>query len=159
MADSPVHVVGAAILEGGRCLAARRSATTSMPLKWEFPGGKVEPGEAPEEALVREIREELGVEIVVGELLGRGRGGSRGRAVVLDVYVATLASGRPSFAEHADHGWFAADELDGLDWPEADRPVLAALKARLAQGGALPQPGRPCYAAHGLGTPRREEPR
>jgi len=127
--DEPIAVVGAAIVSGGKCLATRRSASMSMPLKWEFPGGKVEAGESPIAALRREIREELRVEIAVHEHLGTGHGQVGGRALRLDVYAATIVAGVPLPAEHADHGWFGPEELLRLDWPEADRPVVPAVVA------------------------------
>ena len=65
-----VHVVGAAIMNDGRCLAAQRGPSMQMAGKWEFPGGKVEPGETPEVALTRELREELAISAEVGEWLG-----------------------------------------------------------------------------------------
>lgn len=68
----PIEVVGAAIIAGDRCLVAQRSAQMSNPLKWEFPGGKVRVGEAPKAALRREIAEELGMSIAVGEHIGGG---------------------------------------------------------------------------------------
>lgn len=104
----------------------------SLPLKWEFPGGKVEAGEEPGAALVREIREELGVVIRVEELLGTGTGKAGSKRVVLDVYSAELLSGDVVLAEHAGFGWFTVQEMRELDWAEADLPVLPALCARLA---------------------------
>lgn len=136
-------MVGAAILDerpglAARCLAAQRGAAMTEPLQWEFPGGKVESGEAPREALVREIREELALEIEVGEILGRGsvvRGTGHGaRRIVLDVYIARIRSGTVRLAEHRAWRWLEADAVPGLDWAEADIPVLAALVERLRGG-------------------------
>ncbi|HEV8238887.1 MAG TPA: (deoxy)nucleoside triphosphate pyrophosphohydrolase [Thermoanaerobaculia bacterium] len=134
-----VLVVGAAIVRDGRCLAAQRGPAMRLPGKWEFPGGKVEEGEDPRAALAREVREELGLEIAVGELLGTGRdgGGDAGGevAVRLDVYLATLIGGELSLLEHADVRWLTAAELDAVDWAAADRPLLPLLRERL--GGEL----------------------
>lgn len=133
-------MVGAAILRDagrdGRCLAAQRGPAMRLPGKWEFPGGKVEDGEDPRAALAREVREELGLEIEVGELLGTGRddgGGAAGDvAVRLDVYLATVTGGDVRLLEHAAVRWLTAAELDAVDWAEADRPLLPRLRARLA---------------------------
>ncbi len=134
--DPPVvHVVGAAIVGQGACLAAQRGTAMSEPLKWEFPGGKVEPGEDPREALRREILEELDLEVEVGELLGSGRSVVDGRRIALDVYAAALVTGEVHLAEHRSWAWLTAAEVDRLDWAEADRPILPALKSLL---GRLP---------------------
>ncbi len=128
-----LHVVGAALVERGRVLLTRRSARMTMPGKWEFPGGKVEEGEQPEEALAREIAEELGLEVEVGEMVGRGTSRFDGRPLVLEVYRTHRVAGRLRLREHDEHGWFHADEVAGLDWPEADLPVLPRLRALLAE--------------------------
>ena len=88
-------VVGAAIVRDGRCLVAKRSPTMRAPGKWEFPGGKVEVGETPHDALVREISEELGVTIEVGALLGRGTA----TPIVLDVYLADKCGAHHPYKE------------------------------------------------------------
>ncbi len=124
-------VVAALVREQGRILMSRRRADQAMPNLWEFPGGKVEPGEHPEAALVREVREELGLEIDVGELLGTGRDDAGEIAVRLDVYLAALMGGELRLLEHGDVRWLTPAELDGIDWAEADRPVLPLLHARL----------------------------
>lgn len=119
-----VHVVAAAIARAGRCLVAERGPGMRLPGKWEFPGGKVEPGEAPEAALVREIREELGVQIEVGALLGTGSAPAGDKTIRLDVYAARLLLGEPSLSEHSRVVWASADELATFDWAEADVPSV-----------------------------------
>jgi 8-oxo-dGTP diphosphatase len=96
----------------------------SLAGKWEFPGGKVEPGELPAAALAREVAEELGLEIEVAQLLGSG-GATVGHHVIhLDVYAATIFSGTVALREHAQIVWASADELPSFDWAEADIPCL-----------------------------------
>jgi 8-oxo-dGTP diphosphatase len=118
-------VVGAAIVRGGRVLAARRTAPASAAGRWEFPGGKVEPGESDAESLVREVEEELGVLITVTQWL---RGAERiDERYLLRVAVATLDSGEPAPTEHDQVRWLAAGELDDVDWLDGDRPFLTEL--------------------------------
>jgi 8-oxo-dGTP diphosphatase len=121
-----VPVVGAAILRGDRCLATQRSAAMSMPLLWEFPGGKVETGESPQAALRRELAEELGIDVEVTHLLATGESQVEHRTIRLDVYLARmLADQQPVAHQHRALGWFTADELMALEWPDADRPAVA----------------------------------
>ncbi|MCU1613107.1 MAG: hydrolase [Frankiales bacterium] len=132
-----VQVVGAAVVEGGRVLVAQRSGGPFDGC-WEFPGGKVEPGESELAALVREIREELGVDVVpqafVGEVLLDGAvGGGAPGASTLRVWWARIASGTPVAHEHAELRWVGADELEELDWIPADRPLLPAVRSLLAR--------------------------
>jgi 8-oxo-dGTP diphosphatase len=130
-----VQVVGAAVVDGQRVLVAQRSGGPYDGL-WEFPGGKVEWGESDLSALVRECREELGVDVLpqafLGEVLldGSVAGGAPG-ASTLRVWWARLAAGRPAAHEHAALRWVAAEELEGLDWIAADRPLLPAVRALL----------------------------
>ncbi|MFN8194377.1 MAG: (deoxy)nucleoside triphosphate pyrophosphohydrolase [Nocardioidaceae bacterium] len=131
------QVVGAAILRGGRVLAARRTAPAGAAGRWELPGGKVEPGESPEEALVREIAEELGCAVAVtGWLVGEVPvpGGH-----TLLAATAELLDGEPEPVEHDAVMWLSAAELDDVDWLEPDRPFLAELRTRLS--AASPEPG------------------
>jgi 8-oxo-dGTP diphosphatase len=125
-----VAVVGAAIVRGGRVLTARRTAPPEAAGRWEFPGGKVEPGESPEAALVREIREELGCAVeVTGWLPGEAPIGERH---VLTVALAVLAEDAdPDPREHDEIRWLTVAELDDVDWLEPDRPFLPGLRAVL----------------------------
>lgn len=130
-------MVGAAILHQDTCLVVQRSADMSTPLKWEFPGGKVEPGESPRQALVREIYEELALDVAIDSWIGRGSAGRPGsRSVVLDVFLAAPRGGDLLLQEHHRHGWFHAAELDSLDWADPDVPVLPALKRILSERGS-----------------------
>jgi 8-oxo-dGTP diphosphatase len=105
----------------------------SLAGSWEFPGGKVEANETPRSALAREIHEELGLEIDVGPWIGRGESIVGGREIVLDVYSASLIQGEPHPKEHAETRWIETHEIEGLDWAEADRPVLPILKRVLGR--------------------------
>lgn len=122
-----VRVVGAAILRPGECLVTQRSERMAEPLKWEFPGGKVELGESPESALAREIREELDLVIEIGRHLGSGSHAGRDRRIELDVFTAAIVGGEIHLREHRRHGWFSASRIPTLDWAAADRPILPAL--------------------------------
>jgi 8-oxo-dGTP diphosphatase len=97
---------------------------------WEFPGGKVDPGETEKDALVRECEEELGVRIEVGERVGEDVLLSHGRAV-LKVYLSRLVDGDPHPHEHSDLRWLDADNLNAVPWLPADAPIVAALKPLL----------------------------
>jgi 8-oxo-dGTP diphosphatase len=121
-------VVGAALLRDGRVLASRRTGPPSLAGYWEFPGGKVEPGETDGQALVRELREELGVEAVVGGRVGDDV--EVGEALLLRVYLAT-AVGEPSLVDHDAHRWLSVDELDDVPWIAVDAPVVEALRPLL----------------------------
>ncbi|MDG4784586.1 (deoxy)nucleoside triphosphate pyrophosphohydrolase [Micromonospora sp. WMMD1102] len=126
-------VVGAAIVAAGRVLGCARSHPPEVAGRWEFPGGKVEPGETEVAALVRECAEELGVRIEVGERIGRDvRMGGHGRSV-LRVYLAVLVDGdQPEPLEHSEIRWLRPDELDSVPWLPADVPIVAALRPVLA---------------------------
>lgn len=118
----PRTVVGAAIIRDGRVLACRRTAPPKAAGLWELPGGKVEPGESPEQALVREIAEELLLDIeVTGWLDGTSAIGTTHELVVA---TATAAAGRPQPTEHDAITWLGADELDDVEWLEPDLPFL-----------------------------------
>jgi len=125
-------IVGAAIIDGGRLLACARAEPPELAGRWEFPGGKVEPGESEVDALVRECVEELGVPVEVGRRVGPDTPIRQGWAV-LRVYLARLRHGdRPRPLEHAELRWLAVHELDSVDWLPADAPIVAALAAVLS---------------------------
>ena len=122
-------VVGAAVVRDRRLLACRRTAPPEAAGRWELPGGKVEPGEALEAALVREVREELGCDIAVtGWLEDETPIGERH---VLRVALAVMVAGEPEPVEHDAVRWLASDELDDVDWLEPDRPFLPLLASVL----------------------------
>ncbi|MEO1084066.1 MAG: (deoxy)nucleoside triphosphate pyrophosphohydrolase [Acidobacteriota bacterium] len=126
-----VPVVGAAILRPHLCLIARRAAHTSSPGRWEFPGGKVEPAEAPRDALAREIREELAITVDVDDFLGRGVAPQPGRTIVLDVYRCRWTGGELQLRDHDAVRWIQARHIPALAWADADLPILAALEAAI----------------------------
>jgi 8-oxo-dGTP diphosphatase len=123
-----IHVACAIIEQNGRVMAAQRSSAMSMPFKWEFPGGKIDQGETPEECLVREVREELGVEIHVGGPLMPATHHYPDLTVTLYPFVCTILSGDIILHEHAASVWLLPAELPRLDWAEADWPVLEAYR-------------------------------
>lgn len=149
MAAVPVVVVvGAAILDlaGGtpRVLAAQRAAPPELAGWWEFPGGKVEPGEDERVALARECQEELGVEVTVGDRLGPDLPIAAGGAV-LRAWIATIPRGSPRAIEHAALRWLTADRLHDIEWLPQDLPLVQLLRPLLQPTGSYgrPDPERP----------------
>ncbi|MBE0501461.1 MAG: (deoxy)nucleoside triphosphate pyrophosphohydrolase [Desulfuromonadales bacterium] len=124
MDKNHLHVTCAIIEANGLVFAAQRSATMNLPLKWEFPGGKIHPGEEPEVCLKREIFEELGIFISVCEQLPSATHQYEHFSVTLYPFLCTIESGEIVLLEHADLCWLPAAQLRTLDWAEADLPVL-----------------------------------
>ena len=123
------QVVGAAVIRDGRVLAARRTTPEAAAGRWEFPGGKVEDGESPETALVREVAEELGVTVAVRRWLAGAA--PIGTAYELVVAGVDLGTGAPHPVEHDQVRWLGPDELDDVDWLDPDRPFLPELRSLL----------------------------
>jgi len=127
------EVVGVALVREGRVLAARRSGPPALAGLWEFPGGKVEPGEEPRATAVREIAEELRctievtgwVEADVGDTVGAGSD------IVLSVASARLVEGDPVPTEHDAVRWLRAGQLDEVAWAAADLPFLDPVRQLL----------------------------
>jgi 8-oxo-dGTP diphosphatase len=134
---SPRVIVAAIIIMDGRVLACERSAPREVAGRWEFPGGKVEPGESDAEALARECAEELGVRVTVGERVGPDVPLAHGRAVLRVFRVMLLDGDVPRALEHTAMRWLATDELMTVPWLPADAPIVAELPALLA-GERLP---------------------
>lgn len=124
-----IDVACAIIEKGGLILAAQRSATMSLPLKWEFPGGKINPGELPEECLRRELFEELGIYVSVGQSLPTSTHHYPTFAVTLYPFVCSIEAGQIVLHEHAAIEWLPPEELHLLDWAEADVPVIESYLA------------------------------
>ena len=124
-------VVAAALIDAeGRVLMARRPVGKQHGGLWEFPGGKVEPGETPQAALIRELREELGVEIDPDALTPTAFSESPGdRHLLLLLYRCRSWRGEPRALDAAEIRWVAPGRLAELDMPPADRPLAEALAA------------------------------
>ncbi|MEE8685233.1 MAG: (deoxy)nucleoside triphosphate pyrophosphohydrolase [Bifidobacterium mongoliense] len=116
-----IRVVGAAIEHDGKILCACRGAGKQLAGKWEFPGGKIEAGETPEQALHREIHEELRCDIVVAQALCTTTQQYDFGTVVLTVFLCRLRGENPHISEHQQLLWLAPDVLPTLDWAAADR--------------------------------------
>jgi len=127
----PSLVVGAAIIDRGRLLAAQRAAPPELAGAWEFPGGKVEPGETDEDAVVRECREELGIAVIVGHRVGNDRPLDSG--YLMHVWIATIARGEPEAREHSELRWLTEPELFDVPWLSADLPVVKAVREHLKE--------------------------
>lgn len=122
-----IRVVAAVLIQGGRLFATQRGYGEWKDW-WELPGGKVEPGEQPEAALQREIREELATEIEVGELLTTVEHDYPQFHLTMHCYACTVTQGQLSLLEHEDARWLAADELDSVKWLPADTGVISLIK-------------------------------
>ncbi|MBI3987087.1 MAG: (deoxy)nucleoside triphosphate pyrophosphohydrolase [Lentisphaerae bacterium] len=122
-----VRVACAIIERDGRILAVQRSRTMSRPLKWEFPGGKVEKGEAGDRALIREIDEELGLIVRPFKRLKICRHRYADIGIALIPWLCRIEQGRLRLTEHQAYRWLAPSGLSTLDWAAADLPVMRML--------------------------------
>ncbi|TYR80588.1 (deoxy)nucleoside triphosphate pyrophosphohydrolase [Priestia megaterium] len=123
-----VSVVGAVIEnEQGDILCALRSPKMSLPNFWEFPGGKIEVGEDPSQALIREIKEELDCEILVGEQIEEVKYEYEKVIVHLFTYASKIVDGTPKAKEHAKLEWKSLADLESLEWAPADVPTVNKL--------------------------------
>ncbi|WP_243373636.1 (deoxy)nucleoside triphosphate pyrophosphohydrolase [Geotalea sp. SG265] len=119
-----IHVTCAIVERDGLILAAQRSATMNQPLKWEFPGGKIDPGETPEACLQRELMEELAVAVSVCAPLQPVTHSYPDCTVTLYPFICTIEGGELILNEHAAVRWLKPEELPNLDWAAADLPVV-----------------------------------
>lgn len=120
-----LQVACAVIMKENRILCAQRSERMRHPLKWEFPGGKVEKDERLDLCIIREVKEELNLDIVVYKLLSKNihdYGG--GNAVCLHPFVCYIVSGDMALLEHKAIRWLRSGELYALDWVQGDLPVV-----------------------------------
>lgn len=120
----PIKVICAIITIDGKILAVQRSRIMSLPMKWEFPGGKLEPAETEMECIKREIREELNIEIEVLNRLLPSIHPYPTFTIELIPYTANYVSGELKLKEHNNYVLLTKDELRTLDWAEADLPIV-----------------------------------
>ncbi len=125
MSRKHIHVTCAIVEKKGLVLAAQRSAKMSLPLKWEFPGGKIREGESPDDCLTREMMEELNLSVTIDRALSPHIHRYPNFTVTLYPFVCVILAGNLLLHEHAAVTWLAPEELHLLDWAEADLPVLA----------------------------------
>jgi 8-oxo-dGTP diphosphatase len=132
----PVLVAAGVLIEGARVLLSQRKAGTHLAFAWEFPGGKVEPGEDPRDALARELAEELGVDAAVGDPLEITFHRYATKSVLLLFFEAARRPGSPEprALDVAAVRWATLDELRDDEFPAADLAVLAKVRARLQRG-------------------------
>lgn len=127
-----IHVACAIIEKNGKVLSAQRRETMNLPLKWEFPGGKINDGEHPEECLKRELHEELGISVVISRSLAPVTHQYSTFIVTLYPFVCRITTGEIKLHEHKALTWLPPEKLHELDWAEADIPVIDAYrKSRL----------------------------
>ena len=125
-----IEVVAAVIVKGGACFATQRGYGEFDGL-WEFPGGKIEPGENCDEALKREIKEELGVNIAVDDFLCTTDYDYPSFHITMHCYLCSIESGSIELREHKSARWLTAETLDTVEWLPADRAVVEKLSALL----------------------------
>jgi 8-oxo-dGTP diphosphatase len=127
----PTVVAAAIVVHEGKVLLTKRAANQHLGGLWEFPGGKLEPGESPEEACARECREECGIEIAVADIIDVTFHRYEDHDVLLLFYRCALVSGEVQHLEVADHAWVAPKDLARYALPPADEKVVAVVQSSL----------------------------
>lgn len=138
MTAMATEVVAALLWQGDRFLACQRPAHKARGLLWEFVGGKVEPGESKQEALIRECREELGVTVSVGEVYLEVTHAYPDLTIHLTLFQASLLEGTPQPLEHRQLRWITRAEIPDYPFCPADEVILEKLLAEAAAKGAVP---------------------
>ncbi len=123
-----IHVVAAIITDASGRIFATQRGYGEWKDWWEFPGGKIEPGETPEEALRREIREELDIDITVGRLLATVEYDYPAFHLSMQCFLCTLPAGTPHLLEHEDARWLTREDLDSVRWLPADESIIKQLR-------------------------------
>lgn len=131
-----IRVVAALIVQGSRIFATQRGYG-AMKDGWEFPGGKIEPGETPQEALAREIREELDAQVAVGNLFETVEYDYPQFHLSMACYFCTIESGKLVLKEHEAAKWLSPEELESVDWLPADRELVRHLLHRQKNGALI----------------------
>lgn len=133
MSKKIINVVAAAIEKDGKFFCAQRPEGKSLGGFWEFPGGKLEEGESPEQALIREIKEELNSEIQIISYINEASYDYDFGTVVMKTYHAELISGNLELLEHQNSTWLAPHELSTINWAPVDRPAVKTITTSLVQ--------------------------
>jgi 8-oxo-dGTP diphosphatase len=128
-----IEVVGAVIIREGVALCVQRGPNGALPGMWEFPGGKIEPDEAPKVALAREIHEELHCIVAVGGLVTTTTHDYSFGTVRLTTYYCDVVEGEPTLTEHADMLWARPSQLRNLSWAAADVPAVELVLTAMAE--------------------------
>ena len=126
-----VRVAAAVIRDGLRVFAVQRGYGDYKD-GWEFPGGKIEPGESPQQALIREIGEELDIQIAVGDLLSTVEYDYPAFHLSMQCFWCSIADGAPVLKEHEAARWLGAGDLDSVAWLPADRTLIGQIKTALS---------------------------
>ena len=125
--SNPIRVVGAVFHDGERFLACRKKPGKPLEGHWEFPGGKIEPGETPEQALAREIREELNLIAEVGQKVTTTTYEYEFATIELTTFYCTLVDGDLRLTDHDATKWVTSTEATHLTWAPADIPAVEAI--------------------------------
>ena len=126
-----IEVVAAIIIDNNKIYCARREDKGEVALKWEFPGGKIEVGEDPKDALIREIKEELNATIKVNSFFKTVEYQYKSFFITMHSYLCTIEKGPLLLSEHVEDMWLEVQDMYSLDWAPADIPIVKQLLEKL----------------------------